>query len=377
MPSSPLPPSARLGLLASAALTVMSGTTLAPALPALREAFAGKTNADVRLFVTLPALAIALSAPVVGRLADRFGARRVLVGSLVLYAAAGASGLVVDELAWLLGGRALIGVAAAAAMTASTSIAAAAHEAEARARFFAHQASVMSFASVVSVLLGGLLAARHWRAPFLLFLCAAPVAVLVHWCVAPVRDPERPTSRGTFDPGLVRRLPIYLLTVVGMGFVFVVPLQIPFHLARMGPALGGLAVAMTTLFAAFSALASARFGPRSVTPAGYVGASFFVMGAGFFVVGASTGMAPIFIGLAIVGIGSGWIMPQVSQWLVRSTTERSRSAAIGLLTSSVYAGQFLSPLLTKMLGGRFTHAGGALLVLATAIWALQRRARQA
>lgn len=62
-------------LLCLAALTVMAGATLAPSLPALENHFVDTANSELltRLVLTLPALFIALFAPLAGVVFDRFG----------------------------------------------------------------------------------------------------------------------------------------------------------------------------------------------------------------------------------------------------------------------------------------------------------------
>ena len=125
-------------------------------------------------------------------------ARRVLTFSLVLYAVAGVAGMFLGDLGSILGSRALVGVAAAGAMTSSTTIAATALQGDERVRFFARQASVMSLAGVLSVALGGLLASFHWRAPFILYVVAAPLALVA-------ASLPRPTPRSSTERGLRRR----------------------------------------------------------------------------------------------------------------------------------------------------------------------------
>lgn len=364
-------------LLACAALTVIAGTTLAPALPVMQTAL-GPTF-PIRLVVTVPALALALSAPLAGRLAGRVGPRRVLVVGLLLYAVAGASGLVSNGGASILVGRGLLGVAAAAVMTASTTIASGIFLGEARPRFFARQASVMSIAGVVSVALGGALATWHWRCPFAVYLVALPMSVLA------LRVEEPPAShdgRGEEPASGTRRAPVYLLTLAGMAFVFMVPIEVPFLLRDAGPSVAGLAVATTSLSASLSALLAARHaGSSSLT---WLSRSFVLMAVGYALVGvcvagAGAGTVTTFFGLTVAGVGSGWIMPHMSRWLVTSTPERSRSAALGALTSSVYAGQFLAPGVSALLGagGRsFLGAACVLAVLGAAL-ALVARSRRA
>ena len=73
-------------LLAVSTLTVMSGAVIAPALPAMEAYFAEVAHAALltRLVLTLPGLAIALSAPVAGWVPDRWGRKRLLVAAIVL-----------------------------------------------------------------------------------------------------------------------------------------------------------------------------------------------------------------------------------------------------------------------------------------------------
>lgn len=363
-----LQPLSSAALLASAALTVMSSAALAPALPALRAHFP-ELGGSVRLVVTMPSLAIAVAAPLAGRLVDRIGAGPLLVASTALYATAGASALFLDALWAILLSRLWIGAAAAGAMTSSSTLAAALLDEAERARFFGRQASVMSLAGVVSVALGGLLASRHWRAPFVLYLAAVPVFLIAlrfvpFGAAPPAKAPEEQTDRSW------RRLPIYASTIVAMIFVFIVPLEVPFLLVRRNASVAGFAVAMTTLFAAVSSLWVVR--ARAASPGVWLARSFGAMGVGYLIVGLGDGLVVRLIGLAVAGAGSGLIMPRVSQWLLSTTSAHSRSKSIGMLTSCVYAGQFLSPFLqlsssTLSTAHRFGLAGATLVFLALVI----------
>src|SRR5882672_5080523 len=58
-----------------------------PILPLLARTFRA-SRFDVGLTITAPAIAVAIFAPFIGRLADRVGLRRVIVGSAILLTAA-------------------------------------------------------------------------------------------------------------------------------------------------------------------------------------------------------------------------------------------------------------------------------------------------
>lgn len=88
-----------LTLLAASSLTMMAGAIVAPSLPGIQAAFADLPRVELlaRLVLTLPALTVALLAPIAGGLLDRLGRRPVLLASLALYALAGASELASEE----------------------------------------------------------------------------------------------------------------------------------------------------------------------------------------------------------------------------------------------------------------------------------------
>ena len=79
------PPTFPVVLAGSAAFLDLYATQ--PLLPLLARTFRASTF-DVGLTVTAPTIAVALWAPLIGRLADRAGLRRVIVGSAFLLAVA-------------------------------------------------------------------------------------------------------------------------------------------------------------------------------------------------------------------------------------------------------------------------------------------------
>ncbi|MEE9592610.1 MAG: MFS transporter, partial [Thermoplasmata archaeon] len=95
-------------LLAGSSVAVLPVAALAPALPALAVAFQDTPNAEllVRLTLTLPALLIAIGAPIAGLLLDRWGRRPVIILSLIGFGLAGTSGFFLNSLEAILVSRA-------------------------------------------------------------------------------------------------------------------------------------------------------------------------------------------------------------------------------------------------------------------------------
>src|SRR3954471_12822268 len=73
-----------LVLLFSSCLAILGAVLLAPVLPAIQDAFEGTAGVEALapIVLTAPALIIGLTAPFAGRIVDKLGRKRLLVGSL-------------------------------------------------------------------------------------------------------------------------------------------------------------------------------------------------------------------------------------------------------------------------------------------------------
>ncbi len=100
----------KISLLLISMMTMMAGAVIAPSLPQIKQVFIDIENIDLlsRLIITLPALFIAIFSPLAGYLADRFGRKKLLLTSLVLYAIGGSSGYFVNDIYYILIGRSLL-----------------------------------------------------------------------------------------------------------------------------------------------------------------------------------------------------------------------------------------------------------------------------
>lgn len=363
-------------LLIASSLTVMAGATIAPALPAMRAHFgdADPTGLLVRLVLTLPALVIAFVAPFAGYLVDRFGRRTLLAAAIVLYAVAGASGLVLNSLLAILAGRAMLGLAVAFIMTAATALIADIYLGASRARFMGLQAGSMALGGVVFLMLGGTLADVSWRAPFFVYL----LALVVLPGVLMLREPARETSTtaaGTPDVAIPMRLlaGLYAIAFVGMATFYMLPTQVPFLIERQVGAGGfatGAALATATLTAACASFTYGRLRAR----AGHITITallFAVMGVGYVSTGLATSYITLVAALAVVGIGAGLIMPNLNVWLSAAVPPAVRGRALGGLTTAVFLGQFISPIASQPVALRFGLpaafvAAGAIMIAGAA-----------
>lgn len=375
----------KLTLLLASSLTVMAGATVSPSLPAMKQHFESAiADPDLRttlvkLVITLPALFIVIGSPIAGLIVDRFGRKPLLFMTAILYGFAGSSGLYLESLPTILVGRALLGLAVAGVMVSATTLIADYYSGAARAEFMGLQAGFMGLGGVVFLTIGGALAQQNWHYPFGIYLFA--------WLIVPlialfILEPDREVSSQPQDSN-VSEIPnqsmpvgvmviVYGLTTLSQIAFYLIPVQLPFfleNLVKAVPSQSGMAIALTTLF---SAIASVTYGKlkQHMEFVTFLPIIFGLMGIGYLLIGQSANWAQVLVGLVIAGLGLGILMPNMSVWLSAAIPDQMRGRALGGLSTSMFLGQFLSPIVTQPLtkplglGGVYALTGGILVLIA-------------
>lgn len=379
-------------------MTIMANATIAPSLPGLKAHFADVPGIDTLagLIVTLPSLAIMLTAGLVGWMSDRYNRQVMLALSALAYAIGGTTGLWADTLWQLLGGRLLLGFGVAGTMTLGMAWAADLWQGEARARFMGLQGAAMSGGGIVVMLLGGALATLHWRGAFAVYALVLPIAAFALIMLAPHarRIAASRIERGPRVSVAAQGFPwrayamIAPLAFLFMASFYVMPTRLPFLLAEVGvtnAAVTGAVMASMTLVSMPGALLYGRI-RRFLSPMAIFAASYLLMGAGVLIVAQAQGPGLVVAGLMVAGLGMGPSMPNYTTYFMSFVPPAQRGRASGLLTTAFFAGQFASPLVTAPLiavfglRGGFDAIGLGLVALGLALaagLALRGSARQA
>ncbi|RUT07024.1 MFS transporter [Dulcicalothrix desertica PCC 7102] len=364
----------RLTLLFVSTLTVMAGATIAPSLPAMRQFFASVNNADflVRLVLTAPALFIAIGAPIVGVLIDKFGRKPLLTLALAVYGIAGSSGLWLDSLGFILVGRALLGMSVAGVMVTATALIADYYVGAARGQFLGLQAAFMALGGVVFLTFGGFLADVNWRLPFLIYLVAL---ILIPCVVFLLPEPIKNSSGDISSEETNTELPIaviattYIAALLSQIVFYMIPVQLPFYLKDLvnaNASQSGLAIAFATFFSAVTSLLYQRIKSRFSFLSIYA-IAFLNIAVGYGFISLAKSFPVVMGGLAITGLGLGLLTPNMTFCLTSITPQMARGRVLGGLTTSFFLGQFCSPLISQPLslkvGLSATYGAGAVMML--------------
>lgn len=352
-------------LLLGSCLPVLGAVLLAPILPRMQAHFADTPGVAVLvpIALTLPALMIALLAPVAGIIADRLGRKPLLIGAMVLYTVCGVLPLWLESLQVIVISRAGIGVAEAAIMTCCTTMMGDYYNGARRERMFALQMVATSLSAAIFIAVGGVLGEHGWRTPFALYGLGLVFLPLMAWLLWEPRGQvvSAKTAAGRAFPW--RPLaPLYALAFLAGLSLFIVPVQVG-YLLNLLHVEGAQQIGMTMGASQFGVLVGAlSFRLFRGVPAHRQMLLAFVaagIGGGLLAVADSHGL--VVIAVLINGLGIGLMMPTLLTWIMAQVDFQQRGRAAGGFTAMFFAGEFASPLVVLAITGGVISALPAAL----------------
>ena len=358
-----------LVLLLSSCLSVLGAVLLAPVLPRIQDAFAGTPGVETLtpVVLTAPALVIGLTAMIAGRIVDRVGRKRLLVGSLVVYAVVGTAPLWLASLQLIVVSRVLVGLTEAAIMTCCTTLLADYFHGSRRERYFGLQVVFTTVSATVFFAVGGALGAHDWRTPFWLYAVSLPLAVLA---ARYVWQPARQSAaRARVLPPLPWRqlaAPVGVTLLGGLVF-YVLIVELAFTLDAIGVTSPGTIGAVSAIGSLGTAIGAFLFGRLArLGPALTVPLAFGLSGVGLLGLALAPTVPVVVVFAVLTGFGNGLLLPSMLTWALGSLTFEQRGRGTGVWTSALFIGQFVCPLVVLALSGALGGLTSALLVLGAA-----------
>lgn len=323
--------------------------------------------------------------PLFGTLADRVGARVVLLGGLLAFAAASALYVAVDSPGWLWAARLGQGAAASAFSPSASALVSRLNPAAKQGRAFGGYGFFKSVGYTLGPLLGGVLVwAGGLRLLFAVLAVLGAAVAAWAWAAVPVVPPLPRRRQTVLD--LARRLadPVFLVPTAalagataalsaGVGF-----LPVSGRAAGLGPVATGAAV---SVLAACAAVVQPRAG--RALDAGRLRA-VPGLGAGLLLAAAGLacamlpGLAGVLLAAALIGVGTGLITPLGFAVLAAGAPKERLGQTMGAAELGRELGDAGGPLLVAAVASAATLAYGyaalAVLLALGPVLALTRRA---
>lgn len=182
------PPAARAAWIAFASVTAatfavnLDRTMVAVALPQIGATYGG---AGLDAVVTLNLVAVAVASPGAGWLADRYGAKRLLLAAMGAFVLSSLAAAAAPTMTTLLLARALQGASGGLTLAVTLATVHSLFESWQRPKAFAVQSVVLMVSPALGPLCGGWVSAIDWRVTFVAVAAVGAIAIAVAWRFLP------------------------------------------------------------------------------------------------------------------------------------------------------------------------------------------------
>lgn len=359
-------------------LSILSGAAVSPALGKIQLAFPDASPLTIQMILTLTPLFIIPFSLLTGRFSLILRKRHILFVGLTIYLLAGVGGGLMNNMTMILVMRALLGVGTGLISALSLSLIADFYHGDERSNTMGQSSAIATLGGIVLTLLSGWLALFSWRFAFGAYLVSLVGLILVYFFL-----PEPPISsqKSSDKPG---KLP---LGVYGMGFLtillmivfYLLPTQIAFFIQNTGlgdAGQSGISIATLNLAAFIVGMAFGRIRKtlKSLTP--LIG--LVCLAGGLIALNFVLSFSEVLVALFFVGMGIGTLMPTIFLTTANLVPDELNGPALSITNSSLYLGQFISPLFFVILGSLFHFqevktnffAGGILTLIAALIFTI-------
>lgn len=346
----------KLALFSISMMTILAGVVVSPALPAIEAHFKDTPSVELltHLIVTMPALFVLLFAPVAGALVDKFGKLIFLYPSIFIWTLTGCGAAFVDNLYLILACRGVFGIATAFVMTISTTLIGDYFLRGGTNRMpsaLGFQNFVMAFGGAVATLAGGLLVTLSWRYIFLVYAFGFVILLANAFYLFEPKFTRKKVAHKPAKMSFTLYFGAWFMGFFGSVVYYLCPTQLPFYIRDylgLDSTFMGVAIAVPPLSYGLCALfykqMSLKFSLFSLYAFGMV-----LFGAGFLIIVFIHDFSALLVAMAIIGFGSGLVYINNPAWILKLAPSVVRGKAVGILSSCIFLGQFLSPLLTQPL----------------------------
>lgn len=357
---------------------------LPPIMGDLSALFGGGTRGDfiAQLAGTLPFFGVMVAGLVAGPLIDRIGLRPALLAAMALFALAGSAGIALDRPATFLLARLIMGFGIGFMMTCCTSLVAIFFRGAARARMSGMLTSTGSLAGIVFVVIAGWTTAWWWRAPFLLHAAVVIVFLAPVLLTGPITAaaPQEESALGHLQR-LRPMLPVFLTGFAWFVVMLMSGVQAAFVMILAGIGDHATIAWLYALNATAVMITSTVFGyfAGRLEPTGVLRVAFLLLAAALCIIGLAQNLLHFVIGLTLNGIAVGVGLTALWTWGMRRAPHDIVPRAMGAMTTCIYLGGAVSPLITAPfrlwfgVRGQFLGVAAITVLAVVLLWLHDRR----
>lgn len=351
-----------LPALASVPLVMVLGNSLLiPVLPAIQNALE-ISSFQVSLIITLFSVSAGIVIPLAGFLSDRFGRKKVIIPSLIIYALggliAGFAAIFLKEHAYsvILAGRVIQGIGAAGTAPIAMAMCGDLWSGKARAKTLGIIEVANGMGKVISPVLGSILGLFFWYAAFLFLpVMIIPVVLAICFLIKEPPQQKEPPKLKAYLSAIKKIFKnkaglLFASFTAGATVLFVlfgVLFFLSDHLERvlkMEGVIKGFALAVPVLFLCVTAYITGSLIKKQV------GLMKTLVIVGLILTVTALGLLPIFeniylffAAISVTGIGAGLVLPCLNMLITSATAAEERGMITSLYGSVRFFGVAFGP----------------------------------
>ncbi|MBO8136553.1 MAG: MFS transporter [Desulfotomaculum sp.] len=342
-------------------IMVLGNSLLIPVLPAIQNSL-NISNVQVSLVITLFSVPAGIVIPLAGFLSDRFGRKKVIIPSLILYGLGGViaalAAYFLKEKAFniILAGRVIQGIGAAGTAPIAMALCGDLWQGKERAKSLGVIEASNGMGKVISPVLGAVLGTILWYAAFIFFPAIVIPVVLGMWVFVkePKQKKEPPRLREylqsikkIFKNKAPLLLSCFLAGATALFLLFGVLFFLSDYLEKVlkiNGVIKGLALAVPVLFMSTTSYITGTFIKKQVSSMKLLVISGLVLSA------VSLALLPIFknvymfyAAISLAGVGTGLVLPCLNMLITSATSTEERGMVTSLYGSVRFFGVAFGP----------------------------------
>lgn len=217
-------------------------------------------------------------------------------------------------------------------------------------KMMGYNTAFSNFGGIVTMLLAGYLASFNWRLPFNVYWIGLIIFILVFFFL----PKDKPVKTNANAKAAKIPMSIYGLAL-GSMFIMLVYYAIATNMAiyleesQLGSAqTAGIVISFTTVGGIITSLILVRL--ETTLKKYLIPVSLLVMGLAFACLAFTHSMPFVLLGVSLVGFGQGVIFPLINVLALNQVERIQTGTVIAIVSSSIYIGQFLSPIVLDKIG---------------------------
>lgn len=358
-------------IISIAMATVMAGAAISPALGLIAAHFPDADPMLIKLVLTVPSLMIIPFSFISSSLTKKISKRSIVLIGLAIYIVGGVGAQFANTIGVLLAFRLVLGAGVGLVMPLSFTLISDHFHGKERTKMMGYNTAFSNLGGIITMLLAGYLAAFNWRVPFNVYWLGLVIFVLVLFYL-PKNEPLKPREG---EEKAKMPISVYGMALAACGVMlayYAIATNMALYLeqSQLGSSqTAGIVMSFTTIGGMITSMLLLRL--QVFFKKYLMMAAILAMGLAFGVLTVSHSIPIILMSVCVVGFGQGIIFPLINVKVLGNIDPRLSDRVISIVSSMIYIGQFLSPVVLDSIGKaagydsiRFQYSmlAGALLV---------------